>query len=106
MTDRIEMLRKALERDPNNPLGLYGLASEYFKNQQYTDAVEILEKYLELHEDEGSAYRMLAQCYTNIGEIEKAIETYEKGIEKAAKFNHQSMVDEFRQEIEQLKMMI
>ncbi len=106
MTDRIEMLKKALEKDPNNPLGLYGLASEYFKNQMFTDAIEILEKYLELHEDEGSGYRMLAQCYTNIGEIEKAIETYEKGMEKAAKFNHPTMVEEFKQEIEQLKMMI
>ncbi len=106
MTDRIDMLKRALEKDPNNPLGLYGLASEYFKNQMYTEAIEILEKYLELHEDEGSAYRMLAQCYSNIGEIEKAIETYEKGMEKAAKFNHPTMVEEFRQEIEQLKTMI
>ncbi len=106
MTDRINMLKKALEKDPNNPLGLYGLASEYFKNQMFTEAIEVLEKYLQLHEDEGSGYRMLAQCYTNIGEIEKAIETYEKGVEKAAKFNHPTMVEEFRQEIEQLKMMM
>ncbi len=106
MSNRIEMLKKALEKDPTNPLGLFGLASEYFKKGDYTDAVELLEKYLELHDDEGSAYRMLAQCYTNIGELEKAIETYEKGIEQAAKYNHPSMVEEFRQEIDQLKMML
>ena len=106
MTDRIDTLKKALEKDPNNPLGLYGLAFEYFKNRQYTDAVEILERYLELHEDEGSGYRMLAQCYANIGEIEKAIETYEKGIEQATKFKHKSMVEEFKLKIEQLKMML
>jgi len=48
----------------------------------------------------------LAQCYINIGDIEQAIETYERGIEKARKYNHPTMVEEFKQEIERLKTMI
>ncbi|MDQ7056060.1 MAG: hypothetical protein Q9M89_06175 [Persephonella sp.] len=27
-----------------------------------------------MHEDEGAAYRLLAQSYLNIGDVEKAIE--------------------------------
>ncbi len=101
--NRIDELRKALEKNPDNPLGLYGLASELFKTKKYDEALIYLERYLTLHEDEGAAYRLLAQCYINIGDVEKAIEAYEKGIEQARKFNHESMVEEFSREIEMLK---
>ncbi len=103
MSDRINELKKALEKNPDNPLGLYGLALELFKAQRYDEALLYLNRYLSLHEDEGAAYRLLAQCYINLGDIEKAIESYEKGIQQAKKFNHQSMVEEFSQEIENLK---
>ena len=104
--DRINELKKALEKNPDNPLGLYGLAVELFKAKKYDEALLYLDKYLSLHEDEGAAYRLLAQCYLNIGDIEKAIESYEKGIKQAKKFNHQSMVEEYSQEIEMLKDLI
>ncbi|GAB6073218.1 tetratricopeptide repeat protein [Venenivibrio stagnispumantis] len=101
--DRLEVLKKALEKDPNNPLGLYGYAMELYKNKKYNEAIEIFNKYLSLYEDQGAAYRTLAQCYIQIGNLEKAIETYEEGIKKAMKFNHPTMVEEFKQEVEQLK---
>ncbi len=104
--NRINELKKALEKNPDNPLGLYGLAVELFKAKKYDEALLYLNKYLSIHEDEGAAYRLLAQCYLNIGDIEKAIESYEKGIEQAKKFNHQSMVDEYTQEIETLKTLL
>jgi tetratricopeptide (TPR) repeat protein len=104
--DRIEQLKKALEKDPNNPLGLYGLALELYKQGLYEDAIVYFKKYLSLYEDQGAAYRTLAQCYINIGDIEQAIETYERGIEKARKYNHPTIVEEFKQEIERLKTMI
>ncbi len=103
MSDRINELKKALEKNPDNPLGLYGLAVELFKAKRYDEALLYLDRYLSLHEDEGAAYRLLAQCYLNIGDVEKAIESYEKGIQQAKKFNHQSMVEEFSREIEMLK---
>jgi len=106
MSERIEMLKKALDKDPNNPLGLYGLAMEYYKSGDYENAIVYLKKYLSIHEDEGAGYRTLAQCYINLGDIENAIESYERGIEKATKFNHPTMVAEFQQEIENLKSML
>ncbi|SNZ11412.1 Tetratricopeptide repeat-containing protein [Persephonella hydrogeniphila] len=104
--NRVDILKRALEKDPDNPLGLYGLALELFKERRYDEAILYLHRYLDLHEDEGAAYRLLAQSYLNIGDIEKAIEFYQKGIEQAKKFNHSSMVEEYRQEIENLKEMI
>ncbi|MEZ0323992.1 MAG: tetratricopeptide repeat protein [Hydrogenothermaceae bacterium] len=104
--DRIEELKKALEKNPNNPLGLYGLALELYKAGRYEDAIVEFKKYLSLYEDQGAAYRTLAQCYINLGDIENAIEAYERGIEKALKFNHSTMVQEFREEIERLRQML
>ena len=106
MNDRITALKKALEKDPENPLGIYGLAVELFKEKRYDEAILYLLKYIDIHEDEGAAYRLLAQSFLKIGDVEKAIEYYQKGIEKAKKFNHQSMVEEFEKEIKYLRGMI
>ncbi|NPA58022.1 MAG: tetratricopeptide repeat protein [Aquificae bacterium] len=103
MENRINVLKKALEKDPDNPLGLYGLAVELFKEKRYDEAILYLHKYLEKHQDEGSAYRLLAQSYARIGNLEKAVEYYKKGIEKAEKHNHPSMVKEFELEIKNLQ---
>jgi predicted Zn-dependent protease len=102
--DRIEHLKRALEKDPNNPLGLYGLANEYIKVGNYEEAVKLLERYLSIYDDQGSGYRALAQCYVNLGRLEDAIKSYEKGIEQATKYKHASMKKEFKQEIEILKL--
>ncbi len=103
MSDRIDLLKKALEKDPENPLGLYGLAMEYIKIGNYDDAVVYLKKYLSVYDDQGAGYRALAQCYVNLGNLEEAIEAYERGIEQAKRYKHVSMEKEFRQEIEILK---
>lgn len=104
--NRIDELKKALERNPNNPLGLYGLALELYKTGRYEEAVVEFNKYLSLYEDQGAAYRTLAQCYINVGDIERAIEAYERGVEKATKYNHPTMVKEFTEEIERLRQML
>lgn len=104
--NRVDILKRALEKEPENPLGLYGLALELFKEKRYDEAILYLHKYLDVHEDEGAAYRLLAQSYLNIGDVEKAIEYYQKGIQQAEKYSHSSMVEEFRQEIQNLKEMI
>ncbi|WP_456401020.1 tetratricopeptide repeat protein [Persephonella sp.] len=103
MSDRIDMLKKALEKDPENPLGLYGLAMEYIKEGNYKEAVIYLTKYLSKYDDQGAGYRAIAQCYIKLGDLEKAIEFYQRGIEQAKKYKHASMEKEFSQEIEILK---
>lgn len=104
--DRIEELKKALGKNPNNPLGLYGLGLELYRAGRYEEAIVELKKYLSIYDDQGAAYRTLAQCYMNLGDIEQAIESYERGIEKAMKYSHPTMVQEFREEIERLRQML
>ena len=97
---RIEQLRILLKKDPNNPLGRYGLANELFKSELYEEAIVEIEEYLELKDDEGAVYRMLAECHIRTGNIENAKEAYAKGIEAANRHGHPSMAEEFEEAIE------
>lgn len=98
----LESLLKMVEKRPNNPLGRYGLANEYFKEGQFENVVKELEKYFDIKDDEGAAYRLLAESYLNLGEKEKAIDAYKKGVEVANKHGHPSMAEEFEEAIESI----
>jgi len=97
---RIEQLRGLIEKDPNNPLGRYGLANELFKSELYEDSIVEINEYLKLKDDEGAVYRMMAECYMRMGNTEKAKESYSKGIEAANRHGHPSMAEEFEESIE------
>jgi predicted Zn-dependent protease len=97
---RIEQLKLLIQKDPDNPLGRYGLANEYFKSEQYEEAIDEIQEYLQLKDDEGAVYRMLAECYVRTGNIESAKEAYSKGIQAASRHGHPSMAEEFEEAIE------
>lgn len=99
-SSKIDSLKAMIERDPNNPLGRFGLANEYFKSGMYNEAVTAIHEYLQVKDDEGAVYRMLAECHMNLGNTDKAKEAYEKGIEAANRFGHPSMAEEFEESIE------
>lgn len=97
---RIEQLKRLVEKDPNNPLGRYGLANELFKSELYEEAIMEINEYLKLKDDEGAVYRMQAECYMRLGDSEKAKESYSKGIEAANRHGHPSMAEEFEEALE------
>ncbi len=104
--DRLSYFKKLLERSPDNPMVHYSLAQEYYRIQDYENALKHMEEYLKLQEDEGSAYRILARCYEELGDLKKAMEALEKGIDQALKHNHPSMAEEYRRWIEDLRVRI
>ncbi|MCH7518726.1 MAG: hypothetical protein IH964_06820 [Candidatus Dadabacteria bacterium] len=97
---RIEQLKTLINKDPNNPLGRYGLANELFKSELFEDAIVEINEYLKLKDDEGAVYRMLAECYVKTGNIEEAKQTYQKGVEAANRHGHPSMAEEFEEALE------
>lgn len=97
---RIEQLKTLINKDPNNPLGRYGLANELFKSELFKDAIVEINEYLKLKDDEGAVYRMLAECYVKTGNIEEAKQTYQKGVEAANRHGHPSMAEEFEEALE------
>lgn len=95
--NRLEALQGLLQREPNDPLVHYMLANEYFNVGKYPECVTALERYLAMTEDEGAAYRTLAQALINLGRIPEARQAYEAGIRAAQKFGHTSMVLEYQE---------
>ena len=82
--------------DPDNTMVMFGLAKEYEKENRYEDVIRTLEDYLSKADDEGNAYGTLAAAYERIGNREKAIETYKKGIDVSLTHGHPSMANEYK----------
>lgn len=97
---RIDTFKEILKKDPDNPLCRYGLAHEYYKLEMYNEAINEIEEYVKVADDEGAVYRTLAECYLNIGQPEKAREAYVKGIEAANHHGHPGMAEEFEEALE------
>lgn len=97
---RIEALRKMLERNPNDARLRFGLANEYEKLGQWEKVAEELRAYLDLAEDEGNAWGRLGRALRELGHDDEAKEAYRKGIEAAYAHGHPSMAAEFEDILE------
>lgn len=100
--DRIAILEGMRAKTPDDPMVHFMLGNEYFKTARYTDAIATLTAYLARQEDEGSAYRLLAQAHERLGDREAARAAYRQGIAQATKFHHASMVEEFTESLNAL----
>ncbi|HYW70863.1 MAG TPA: hypothetical protein VE961_07510 [Pyrinomonadaceae bacterium] len=94
---RIEIFEQMLANDPANTSVLFGLAKECEKTGDDAKLIETIERYLNGADDEGNAYGMLAAAYQRTRQIEKARETYRRGIDVASSHGHPSMAEEYRQ---------
>lgn len=92
---RIDALKGMLEKDPQDAMLHYLLGNEYFKLERYGEAIEAIRTYLNLAEDEGAAYRTLAQSLERIGKVSEARIAYRQGIEAAGRHGHPGMAAEF-----------
>lgn len=78
------MFRKLLERDPENPMVLYSLGNELFKERRYSEARKYLSRAVENKQDYSVAYRMLGRALYELGEDAEARRVFERGREVAA----------------------
>ena len=97
---RIEVFEQMLVADPANTMVLFGLAKEYEKAGDDQKLIETLERYLASADDEGNAYGMLARAFERTKRIDKARETYQRGIEVSTAHGHPGMAEEYRQMLE------
>ena len=96
MSDRIETFKQMLEADPDNSMVLFGLANEYLKAENTTEAIKTLEEYLQKADDEGAAYGMLAKAYEKIGDSERAKNALEQGIVASNRHGHPTMAADYQ----------
>ena len=77
------MFRKLLERDPENPMILYSLGNELFKEKKYPEAREHLGRAIENKPDYSVAYRTLGRALYELGENAEARRVFDQGREVA-----------------------
>ncbi|MBI4537859.1 MAG: tetratricopeptide repeat protein [candidate division NC10 bacterium] len=99
---RIALLRQMIAQDPQDGTAHYMLGHEYFKAQNYAEAVAALRAYLALAEDEGAAYRMLAQSLARLGQADAARQAYQEGLAAARRHHHQPLIEEYTQALADL----
>lgn len=82
MSTRLDTLLQFYKDDPNDPFNIYALAIEYQKSDP-AKAMEYFNLLLHNHEGYVPTYYHAAKLFQEIGDTEKAIIIYEKGIEVA-----------------------
>ena len=78
-TSRSDAFRKLLERGPDNPMILYSLGSELFKEGHYEEARDHLSRAIENKPDYSVAYRTLGRLLAELGETAEARRVFEQG---------------------------
>ncbi len=84
-TSRAEMFRKLLEKDPENPMILFSLGNELFKEGEYTEARTHLRRAIENKPDYSVAYRTLGRAHYELHENAEARRVFTEGREVAEK---------------------
>jgi len=82
-TTRSDIFRKLLEKDPNNPMIIYSLGNELFKEGRYEEARDVLQRAIQNKPDYSVAYRMLGRAYYELHENAEARNVFLKGKEVA-----------------------
>ncbi len=77
------MFRKLLDRDPENPMVLYSLGTELFKEGNHSEAREYLSRAVRNKPDYSVAYRTLGRALFELGEDEEAARVFAEGREVA-----------------------
>lgn len=99
---RIDALRDLLRESPDDPMTRYMLANELYKAKRFAEAAEELETYLKAVEDEGAAYRVLADAYLQTGKKKEARWALRQGAEAARAHHHQGMAEELEEKLKRL----
>jgi len=80
-TNRLDVLRQLVERNPKDSFALYGLAMEHAQREEYDQALEHFRKLCEVNPNYSYAYFHGGRVLTKLGRIEEARQWYERGIE-------------------------
>jgi tetratricopeptide (TPR) repeat protein len=85
MPTRSQQLEKMLEREPNDPFLLYGLALEHKKSSDFPRAIQLLHRTIEVDPGYCYAYYQLGQIHAANGDVATAKRVFEQGIAAATK---------------------
>src|SRR5699024_11094477 len=73
------------QENPSSAKGLKKISNEYFKLNQWNNAIETFQTYLKINNKDSNAYFKLAESYYQINNVENAVKNYEQSIENQDK---------------------
>jgi tetratricopeptide (TPR) repeat protein len=94
-SDRLKQLQQFYKEDPDDPFNLYVLALEYLKYDQQKSKT-CFESLLDAHPDYLPACYHAGKLFMDLGEKEKAITVFLKGISLAKKLNDKKTLRELQ----------
>ena len=97
MSDRIEKLKKMLEKEPFDSFLNYALALEYEKANEIHKAIQLIEALLVRDQHYLGAYYQLGKYYEIIQKPELSIDTYKKGIAIALEQKNKKTLSELKE---------
>jgi len=100
--DRIEKITTMLAENPKDSFLCHALALEYIKLGNDQDARKLFESIVENEPGYIGTYYHLAKLLERIGETDKAIQIYKKGMEEAKKAGDDHSLSELRSAFEEL----
>lgn len=81
LSEAQKMSKRSLEIEPGNAVFLDTYGWILFKQEKYTDAVEVLERSVKLANDIGEIHHHLGDAHAKAGNIEKAVKHWKKAVE-------------------------
>jgi tetratricopeptide (TPR) repeat protein len=101
MSTRLDTLLQFYNEDPQDPFNSYALAIEYLKTD-LTKSQEYFERLITEYESYVPTYYHAAKLFQETGNIEKAIQVYEKGIAVAKSQNDLKAARELKSAFDEL----
>jgi Flp pilus assembly protein TadD len=83
--NRLSALREILDENPEDHFARYGLAMEFAKQGNLSEAVSEFKHLLSINPDYIAAYYHTGQTLEQLGQYDDARHIYEKGIEVASR---------------------
>jgi len=93
---RLEQLFSFLQADPNDTFTLYSIAYEYMQLRDFPKAIEYFEQLRTVNPNYTGLYYHLGIVYEKVGQPEKGMEIFQKGIEIASEMKDQHALSELK----------
>lgn len=98
---RLDQLLEYYKAEPNDPFNVFALALEYLKTDRL-ETKKLFDLLLDEHDQYIPVYYHAGKFYQELGEKERAMNLYEKGIVIAKKYNDSKAARELKSALDEL----
>ena len=101
--DRIEMLKRYIDEDPEDSFSRYALSLEYIRLNNFPEAKRILSELMFKDPDYLASYYQMGKLNESTGSIDEAAYVYQKGMVLARLQKNQHTFNELEGALKQLQ---